>query len=229
MNRPTAVVCVSGGMDSLVTAALAAREHNPALLHVTYGQRTAARERRAFERIAGHFDVPVERRLVVDIAHLARIGGSSLTDRSIDVERPTGDEAGGIPSTYVPFRNANIVAIATSWAETIRARSIWLGVTEEDSAGYPDCRRAFMDAMERAIDLGTRPETRIAIETPLVDKTKPDIVRTGADLGAPFELSWSCYVGEEAACGTCDSCRRRLRAFRKAGLDDPIPYMTESP
>ncbi|MDT5295099.1 MAG: 7-cyano-7-deazaguanine synthase [Acidobacteriota bacterium] len=217
-----AVCLVSGGMDSCVTAA-AAREENDelAFLHVSYGQRTEARERRAFEEIADFYRV--SRRLVVSLEHLARIGGSSLTDSSIPVAE--ADLASpGVPTSYVPFRNAHLLAAATSWAEVIGARRIYIGAVAEDSSGYPDCRPVFYEAFQRVIDVGTRPETRVEIRTPVIHMRKSEIIRSGVQLGAPLRLTWSCYRAEDAACGRCDSCALRLRAFREAGLEDPIPY-----
>ena len=217
-----AVCLVSGGMDSCVTAAIA-REENRALafLHVSYGQRTEARERRAFEEVADFYKVA--RRLVVSLEHLARIGGSSLTDPSIPVSE--ADLASReIPTSYVPFRNAHLLSAATSWAEVIGARHVYIGAVAEDSSGYPDCRPEFYEAFQRVVDVGTRPTTRVEIRTPVIRMRKSEIVRRGVELGAPLERTWSCYQGEEAACGRCDSCALRLRAFREAGLEDPIPY-----
>jgi 7-cyano-7-deazaguanine synthase len=222
--RPSALaVClVSGGLDSCVTAAVAGGENEElAFLHVSYGQRTEARERRAFEELADHFRVG--RRLAASVEYLARIGGSSLTDPSIPVA--AADLASrSIPTSYVPFRNAHLLAIATSWAEVIGARRIYIGAVAEDSSGYPDCRPEFYEAFGRLIAVGTRPETRIEIRTPVISMRKSEIVRRGLDLGAPLALTWSCYAGEERACGRCDSCALRLRAFREAGARDPIPY-----
>ena len=217
-----AVCLVSGGMDSCVTAAVAREENEDlALLHVSYGQRTQARERRAFEELADFYKV--SRRLVVSLEHLARIGGSSLTDASIPVAE--ADLASReIPTSYVPFRNAHLLAAATSWAEVIEATRVYIGAVAEDSSGYPDCRPEFYEAFQRAIDVGTRPETRVQIRTPVIDMRKAEIIRRGLELGAPLKLTWSCYRAEALACGTCDSCALRLRAFREAGVEDPIPY-----
>jgi len=219
-----AVVLVSGGMDSCVTVAEAAHSGlQPALMHVQYGQRTQARERRAFDAVADHFCVPHTERLVVDISHLAAIGGSSLTDPGEAVEDGRLD-APGVPRTYVPFRNGNLLAIAGSWAEVLGAESIWLGVVEEDGSGYPDCRAEFIRAMENALRLGTAGARNVSIQTPLIALDKAGIVRRGLELGAPFHLTWSCYRGLEISCGTCDSCLLRLRGFQKAGVRDPLPY-----
>jgi 7-cyano-7-deazaguanine synthase len=217
-----AVCLVSGGMDSCVTAALA-REENDALafLHVSYGQRTEARERRAFEEIADFYKV--ERRLAVSLESLARMGGSSLTDASIPVS-PADLASRQIPTSYVPFRNAHLLASAVSWAEVLRAQGVYIGAVAEDSSGYPDCRPEFYEAFQRAVDAGTRPETRVRVRTPVIGMRKSEIVRRGLELGAPLHLTWSCYTGEERACGRCDSCALRLRAFREAGAEDPIAY-----
>jgi 7-cyano-7-deazaguanine synthase len=217
-----AVCLVSGGMDSCVTAAIARAENDEvAFLHVSYGQRTEARERRAFEELADRF--AITKRLVVSIESLKVIGGSSLTDASLPVTE-ANLAAREIPTSYVPFRNAHLLAIATSWAETISAGRIYIGAVAEDSSGYPDCRPEFYRAFQFAIDTGTRPETKIRIVTPVIDLSKSDIVRRGVELGAPLELTWSCYAAEERACGRCDSCALRLRAFREAGMSDPIEY-----
>lgn len=222
-GEATLAVClVSGGMDSCVTAALA-REENAelAFLHVSYGQLTEARERRAFEELADFYGV--SRRLAVSLEHLARIGGSSLTDPSVPVSEADLD-APGIPTSYVPFRNAHLLAVATSWAEVTRARRVYIGAVAEDSSGYPDCRPEFYEAFQRVINTGTRPETRVEIRTPVIHMRKAEIIRRGFSLGAPLGLTWSCYRAEGRACGGCDSCALRLRAFREAGLEDPIPY-----
>jgi 7-cyano-7-deazaguanine synthase len=221
VSRPLAVVCVSGGMDSCVCAAIAAQDHRLALLHANYGQLTQARELACFERLAGHY--AAEARLVVDFPALRQIGGSSLTDPGMPL-REGAPEPGRIPSSYVPFRNAHLLAAAASWAETLGAEAIFIGAVWEDSSGYPDCRPEFYAAFEHAIELGTRPETRIRIVTPVIGLDKAGIVRRGLDLGAPFEMTWSCYLCEDLACGTCESCVLRLRGFAGAGARDPIPY-----
>lgn len=223
-KQSLAVVLLSGGMDSCVTAALAAREHRWAALHSSYGQRTARREREAFEAVAEK--LAAEATLVIDQSYLRAIGGSALTDDGIDV--PDADlvaaEAGRIPSTYVPFRNAHFLAAAVSWAEKLGATKIYIGAVEQDSSGYPDCRPEYYQVFNELIAVGTRPETSIEIVTPLIGLKKSEIVRRGLELGAPLESTWSCYQGEEVACGRCDSCALRLRAFAEAGAQDPIPY-----
>jgi len=227
--RERAVVLVSGGMDSCVTAAVAVRTCDLAFLHVSYGQRTEGKERACFDALADHF--AVADRLVARLDHLRTIGGSSLTDHAIPVPPAAArsvDEASsrrrGIPPTYVPFRNAQLLAAAVAWAEVIGAASVWIGAVEEDSSGYPDCRREFYDLFERVIDAGTRPETSIRIETPVIGMSKTDIVKRGLELGAPFQLTWSCYQSEKIACGACESCALRLRAFARAGAADPLRY-----
>jgi len=221
-----AICLVSGGMDSCVTAAIAHEESDElAFLHVSYGQRTEKRERAAFEDLADFFDV--QKRLVISLDHLARIGGSSLTDHSIAVSA-ADLSASGIPSSYVPFRNAHLLSAATSWAEVIGANAIYIGAVAEDSSGYPDCRPEFYDAFQHVLDIGTKPETHITIRTPVIAMRKSEIVRMGLELAAPLHLTWSCYKESELACGSCDSCALRLRAFREAGATDPIPYMLDS-
>ena len=222
-DRQLAVVCVSGGMDSAVTAALAAREHRLAFLHANYGQRTEAKELACFHALADHLGAG--RRLVVDFSDLRQIGGSSLTDTAIPVRE--GEPVDGVvPSSYVPFRNAHLLAAAVSWGEVIGARAIFVGAVWEDSSGYPDCRPEFYRAFEEAVRLGTRPETSLHIVTPVISMAKAEIVRQGLALGVPFAKTWSCYQAEEAACGACESCRLRLRGFREAGAPDPISYRT---
>jgi 7-cyano-7-deazaguanine synthase len=224
VEKPKAVVLLSGGMDSCVTAAIANLTHRLALLHASYGQRTARRERRAFEEIADFYGV--RERLVIRLDALAQIGGSALTDQRIAI--PEAGEAlaphAEIPITYVPFRNAHFLSAAVSWAEVIGATAIFIGAVVEDSSGYPDCRPEYYRAFEALIRAGTRPETHIEIVTPVIALRKSEIVRRGAELGAPLGSTWSCYQFEDEACGTCDSCRLRLRAFAEAGLRDPIAY-----
>ena len=219
-----AVVSLSGGMDSCVTAALArAQDHELALLHADYGQRTQDRERRAFQDIADFYGVPTHRRLVIGFDTLKAIGGSALTDPGIAL--PEGElDRPGVPVSYVPFRNAHLLAACVSWAEVLGATAIYVGFVEEDSSGYPDCREAFLRSFEQTANLGTKPETRLAFHAPLLHLRKADIVRKGRELGAPLHLSWSCYQGEAEACGHCDSCHLRLRGFQEAGFPDPIPY-----
>ncbi len=226
MTKELAIILVSGGMDSCVTAAIASQKYRLAFLHVNYGQRTEARELQAFNGIADFYKA--EKRLIVSIEHLKVIGGSALTDDSIAVPeaspRPSSPDSPGIPVTYVPFRNAHLLSIATSWAEVIGASKIFIGAVEEDSSGYPDCREIFYQAFNKAVETGTKPETRIEIVTPLIHLKKSEIVKQGVALGAPFELTWSCYQASEKACGRCESCALRLKGFREAGVKDPIPY-----
>lgn len=224
MNQPRdrAIVLLSGGMDSCVCAALAVRDYDPAFLHVDYGQRTEARERRAFEAMADYFQI--RRRMIVRNGALHQIGGSALTDESLAIPE-NGIEEGRIPITYVPFRNAQFLAVAVSWAEVLGASKIIIGAVEQDSSGYPDCRASYYEAFNHLIEVGTR-DVHIRIETPLIALKKSEIIRLGLELQAPFPLSWSCYQNSEQACGLCDSCRLRLRAFAEAGVADPIPYAT---
>ena len=214
------VVLLSGGMDSCVCAALAARDHDAAAVHVSYGQRTEDRERRAFLAICDRLGI--RDRLLIRNEALSAIGGSALTDRNIGV--PESHAIGSnIPVTYVPFRNAHFLSVAVSWAEVLGAASIYIGAVEQDSSGYPDCRPAYYQAFNQVIKLGTK-DGRIEIVTPLIQLRKAEIARLGLELGAPFDLTWSCYSREDSACGICDSCVLRLRAFRDAGSADPIPY-----
>lgn len=224
-----AVVLLSGGMDSCVSTAIARERHgagNFALLHAGYGQRTQRRERRAFEEIAAFYGV--RERLVVQLEHFRAIGGSALTDERIAVPE---NELGGpgphgspIPVTYVPFRNAHFLSVAVSWAEAISAGAIYIGAVAEDSSGYPDCRPEYYKVFQELIRAGTRPETQIEMVTPVITMKKSEIIRRGMELGAPLHLTWSCYRDEEMACGACDSCLLRLRAFAETGATDPIPY-----
>jgi 7-cyano-7-deazaguanine synthase len=224
-EKSKAVVLVSGGMDSCVTAAIARTSHQLAFLHVGYGQRTERREREAFQAIADFFGV--RERLVVHLDHLKEIGGSALTDERMNVPEgePHAPVAGDtIPVTYVPFRNAHFLSVAVSWAEVIGANAIFFGAVAEDSSGYPDCRPEYYRVFEQLANVGTRPETQIAMITPVIGMRKSAIVSKGLELGAPLDLTWSCYQYEDAACGVCDSCRLRLQAFANAGVPDAIPY-----
>jgi 7-cyano-7-deazaguanine synthase len=221
MKRDLAVVLVSGGMDSCVTAAVAAATYEMAFLHLNYGQRTERRELRAFNDVADFYRVT--RRLIVNIGHLRQIGGSSLTDETMNIEAADLNRR-GIPTSYVPFRNAHILSIAVSWGEVLGASKIFIGAVEEDSSGYPDCRREFYDAFNEVIRLGTKPSTHLEIVTPIIHLNKAGIVKTAIELSAPLALTWSCYQAEDLACGVCDSCALRLRGFRQAGAEDPIPY-----
>ncbi|HWG58077.1 MAG TPA: 7-cyano-7-deazaguanine synthase QueC [Candidatus Acidoferrales bacterium] len=224
-HRAKAVVLLSGGMDSCVTTAIANLTHDLALLHASYGQRTEQRERRAFDEIADFYGA--RERLAVRMDAFRQIGGSALTDERIGVpaDGASLDPGGEIPVTYVPFRNAHFLSVAVSWAEVIGATAIFIGAVAEDSSGYPDCRPEYYDAFARVIREGTRPETRIEIATPVIGMRKSEIVRRGVELGAPLARTWSCYQSEAVACGACDSCRLRLRAFAEAGVQDPIPYV----
>ena len=220
-KKDIAVVALSGGMDSCITAAIANKNYELALLHINYGQRTEKRELKAFNDIADFYEI--ERRLVIDYSHLAKIGGSSLTDYSKEVSK--ADLANkNIPSSYVPFRNANILSACTSWAEVLGAQKIFIGAVYEDSSGYPDCRPEFFRTFEEVINIGTKSKTNIKIETPVIRFSKSEIVKKGVELDAPLHLTWSCYKNEDIACGECDSCALRLRGFQQAGIEDPIKY-----
>ena len=218
MNNPPAVVLLSGGLDSCVAAAAAAARGPVALLHLNYRQRTERRELRAFEAIADHFAAVA--RLIIDVSYMKQIGGSSLLESSVPLP---ADEGAEVPSTYVPFRNANLLGIGVAWAEVLGAAEVYIGVHQEEAA-YPDCSAAFVEAYNRMVRQGTRPKSRIEVAAPFVALDKAAIVRRGVELGAPLHLSWSCYQADERACGVCHSCRLRLEGFRRAGVKDPIPY-----
>jgi 7-cyano-7-deazaguanine synthase len=220
-GKMLAVVVASGGLDSCVVAALVSRKYNLAMLHAQYGQRTSSRELKAFNDIADSLNV--NRRLVIQLDHFSRIGGSSLTDDTLQISED-GVQENIVPATYVPFRNANLLAAAVSWAEVIGARKVFIGINQVDSSGYPDCTQIFLSAFNRLVSIGTRPETQIEVEAPLILMTKREIVRLGLDIGAPLDKSWSCYQDSDVACGVCDSCRLRLDGFQKNAIPDPIPY-----
>lgn len=224
-----AVVLLSGGMDSCVCAAIAHSRHghgNVALLHASYGQRTQKRELRAFTEIADHYGV--QQRLIVRLDYFRQIGGSALTDQNIAVPEnelgAPGPHGSEIPVTYVPFRNAHFLSVGTTWAEVVGASAIYIGAVAEDSSGYPDCRPEYYRVFQELIRVGTRPETNIEIVTPVIALKKNQIIRKGIELRAPLHLTWSCYQGDDLACGACDSCLLRLRAFAEAGVPDPISY-----
>jgi 7-cyano-7-deazaguanine synthase len=220
-KKRKAIVAVSGGMDSCVTAAIAKQEYELSFAHINYGQKTERRELRSFNDIADFYGV--HNKLVVDFTHLAEIGGSSLTDKNIEVSKADLSSK-EIPSSYVPFRNANLLSVCVSWAEVINAEAIFIGAVFEDSSGYPDCKPEFFRAYEKMIDLGTKPDTKIVLITPIINFSKADIVKKGIELNAPLHLTWSCYQNEDEACGICDSCALRLRGFQIAGIEDPIKY-----
>lgn len=221
VKKDTAVIAVSGGMDSCVTAAIANLEFNLAFAHINYGQRTEKRELKAFNQIADHYRV--KERLIIDFTHLAKIGGSSLTDKNLSIPKADLNNK-SIPSSYVPFRNANILSACVSWAEVLNAKAVFIGAVYEDSSGYPDCTPDFFSAYDKMIDLGTKPETKIKIATPIINLSKAEIVKKGIELDAPLHLTWSCYQNEDEACGICDSCALRLRGFQQAGFEDRIKY-----
>jgi 7-cyano-7-deazaguanine synthase len=217
------IVLVSGGMDSLVCAGIALKENQEVFfLHMNYGQKTSRRERQSFDSIADHYQIPLEKRKVIDMTFLQQIGGSSLTDETIQVKTYQGDSS-VIPDSYVPFRNSIILSLAVSWAEVVGASRLYIGANHEDSPGYPDCRPRYYEAFNKVIKEGTK-AGNIEILTPVISMKKKEIVRTGQKLNVPFELSWSCYKSSEKACGECDSCALRLRGFKEAGIKDPIEY-----
>lgn len=224
-EKAGAVVLVSGGMDSAVCAAIAARDYQPAAMHVSYGQRTEARELRAFTAICERLGIA--QRMVIRDDSLTKIGGSALTDASIavpEVENVESALGSKVPVTYVPFRNAHLLAAAVSWAEVLGAKKVLIGAVEQDSSGYPDCRPEFYRAYNEVVRTGTS-AADITIETPLIALRKSEIVRRGVELGAPLDLTWSCYSREDVACGACESCVLRRRAFSAAGVSDPVPYV----
>ena len=219
-KKTRAVVLLSGGMDSCVCAALAARDYRTAAVHISYGQRTEERERESFLAICQRLNI--QEQLRVRNEALRAIGGSALTDQNIPVPQ-SGARETDVPMTYVPFRNAHFLSVAVSWAEVLGAEKVYIGAVEPDSSGYPDCRPAYYQAFNQVVKTGTK-EGNIEIVTPLIAMRKAEIVRLGLELNAPFDLTWSCYSREDAACGVCDSCVLRLRAFAEAGAEDPIPY-----
>jgi len=220
-EKDIAVIAVSGGLDSCVTAAIAKQEFELAFAHFNYRQRTEKRELKAFNDLADFFNV--DKKLIVDISHLSEIGGSSLTDKKIEVS-PADLLSKEIPTSYVPFRNANILAACVSWAEVLKAKAVFIGAVQEDSSGYPDCRADFFSAFEKMVQLGTKPSTCLEIKTPIINLTKKEIIKLGMELKAPFHLTWSCYKSEDKACGVCDSCALRLQGFKQAGFEDNILY-----
>jgi len=221
MSKPCAVVAVSGGLDSCVTTAIAKKNYDLALVHINYGQKTEKKELESFHKIADYFNV--NKKMVIDFSHFQKIGGSSLTDKTMEVTKADLDNK-EVPSSYVPFRNGNILSACVSWAEILGAEAVFIGAVFEDSSGYPDCRPDFFKAFEDAVNLGTKPETHIKIETPIIELNKKEIIKLGLELKAPLELTWSCYSNEDEACGICDSCALRLRGFQNLGVVDPIAY-----
>ena len=222
-NKGLAIVLLSGGLDSCVTTAIANGEHTIALLHVGYSQRTQPREYKSFRAIANYYKVPEARILSTKLDYLRKIGGSSLTDPDIPVDKDNTNTQ--IPMSYVPFRNTHLLSIAVSWAEVIKAEKVYIGAVQQDSPDYPDCRAEYYDAFNRLVEVGTKPTTNIKVVTPLLKMNKSEIVRKGIELGAPLHLTWSCYERNEMACGKCQSCTLRLKAFDDAGVEDKITYM----
>lgn len=221
--KELAVVLLSGGMDSALCLGIANAEgYELAALHLNYGQRTQSKELECYNKLCDHYDV--KRRLIVDVNHLSAIGGSSLTDANIEVPKGNDDVGAEIPNSYVPFRNANILAIAASWAEVIGAKALFIGATQVDFSGYPDCREEFFEAFQKVINYGTKPETQITIKTPIINYLKSDIVSKAIEINVPLEYTWSCYKNDDKACGECDSCLLRLKGFASAGTNDRIEY-----
>jgi len=222
IEKDIAVIAVSGGLDSCVTAAIAKQDFELAFAHFNYGQRTEKRELKAFNDLVNYFNVA--KKLIIDISHLSQVGGSSLTDKNLDVAKADLSSK-KIPASYVPFRNANILAACVSWAEVLKAKAVFIGAVQEDSPGYPDCRVDFFSAFEKMVQLGTKPSTSLEIKTPIINLTKKEIIKLGMELNAPLHFTWSCYQNEDKACGVCDSCALRLRGFQAAGVEDPIGYI----
>jgi len=224
-EKNLAVVLLSGGLDSCVTMAIAREKHNNniAVLHIGYGQRTQTREYNSSRAIARFYNIPETRILTNELDFLRKIGGSSLTDRNIPVDKD--NKNAGIPTSYVPFRNTHLLSIAVSWAETINAKSIYIGAVQQDSPDYPDCRKEYYEAYNKLVEVGTKPSTNIKVLTPLLKMSKSEIVKKGIEIAAPLQLSWSCYERNDKACGHCQSCRLRLKAFEEAGFKDKIDYI----
>jgi 7-cyano-7-deazaguanine synthase len=222
-EKNLAVVLLSGGLDSCVTMAIAREKHNIAMLHIGYGQRTQTREYNSFRSIARFYNIPETRILAIELDFLRKIGGSSLTDHNMPVNK--GNTNAGVPTSYVPFRNTHLLSIAVSWAEAIKADSIYIGAVQQDSPDYPDCRAEYYKAYNKLVEVGTKPSTNIKVVTPLLNMSKSEIVRKGIELAAPLQLTWSCYERNDKACGCCQSCRLRLKAFEEAGVKDKIHYV----
>jgi 7-cyano-7-deazaguanine synthase len=222
-DKNLAIVLVSGGLDSCVTMAMAMKEHNIAILHVGYGQRTQTREYNSFRSVTRFYNIPETRILTIELDFLRKIGGSSLTDHNIPVDKDKANA--GIPASYVPFRNTHLLSIAVSWAEAIKAESIYIGAVKQDSPDYPDCRAEYYEAYNKLVEVGTKPSTNIKVITPLLDMSKSEIVKKGIELEAPLQLTWSCYERNDKACGSCQSCLLRLKAFEEAGFKDKIHYV----
>ncbi len=218
-----AVVLLSGGLDSCVTMAIAMETHNVVLLHVGYSQRTQTREYNTFRSIARYYKIPETRTLAIELDFLRKIGGSSLTDHNMPVSKDKTHAS--IPTSYVPFRNTHLLSIAVSWAETIKADSIYIGAVQQDSPDYPDCRAEYYKAYNKLVEVGTKPSTNIKVITPLLNMSRSEIVKKGIELAAPLQLTWSCYERNDKACGRCQSCRLRLKAFADAGVEDKIQYV----
>lgn len=222
-KNESAIVLVSGGMDSAVIAAIAIKKFTPIFLHFNYGQRTVKKELWSFNKLKEYFNVRLCK--TVDIPHLKEFGASSLLDMKMDIPLDRAEARNSkIPSTYVPFRNTQLLSIAVSWAESLGVHQIFYGANQVDSSGYPDCRENYLNAFNKLIKLGTRPDSKIKITAPLIKMNKDEIVRMGIKLDVPFQYTWSCYKNSRLACGHCDSCKLRLKGFKAAGILDPIRY-----
>ncbi len=222
-DNDLAVVLLSGGLDSCVTMAIAMQTHKIALLHVGYSQRTQTREYNAFRAISRYYKIPESKTLAIELDYLKKIGGSSLTNHNLHINKSIDNT--GIPNTYVPFRNTHLLSIAVSWAEVINAGQIYIGAIQQDNPDYPDCRAVYYDAFNRLVEVGTKPTTNIKVMTPLLNMSKAEIVKKGIELAAPLQLTWSCYERNDKACGHCQSCLIRLKAFKDAGFKDKIQYV----
>lgn len=221
ISTKKAICILSGGMDSTLASYMAKNDgYEIIAVHFNYGQRTQDRELKAFRDICD--DLKILEKYEIDIPFFTQIGASALTDKNIDV--PTGGIEAGVPITYVPFRNGIFLSITAAIAEKEGATAMYIGVVQEDSSGYPDCTDSFIDKMSKAINQGTKEETKIEIRTPLVHLSKAQIVQEAIKLNVPLEHTWSCYKEEKEACGVCDSCRLRLNGFKIANQIDPIPY-----
>jgi len=225
MSKERAIVLISGGLDSCVVTAIADLKFELCALHVNYGQCTEGRELKAFNDIAGYYNIREERRLVADISYLKRIGGSGLTDHNIVIDGAHTSIDSAVPNTYVPFRNTHLLAIAVSWAEVISATAIFIGAVAADTPGYPDCCREYYDAFNKLADIGTATSAKIEVLTPVIEMQKYEIVRKGVVLNAPLHMTWSCYKNSTIACGKCNSCVLRLEAFKVSGVSDPVKYL----
>jgi len=217
-----ALCIMSGGMDSTLSAYMVKNAgYEIVAVHFNYNQRTQNKELQCFNAICE--DLDVREKYILDLDFFKKLGASALTDETLEI--PTTGVEDGIPITYVPFRNGIFLSMAAAIAEKEGAELISIGVVEEDSSGYPDCRESYIKSMQESINLGTKDTTNITIHMPLVSLSKSQIVQKATELNVPLFNTWSCYKNEEAACGVCDSCRLRLNGFKLAGVTDPISYL----